>query len=204
MTEQEWIYYGLGYEPALYPWLYPSLYPEYQERVPVITPELQPDPVPTPEPDPVPTPEPDPVVVVTPPPEEVPATPEPDQGTSPGISWEELGQLLSGLQTADDEPEQSEELPASEASIDPGDVVAAELDPGTMAIIEAIKFVKDELIQIGDEVTEMQLSMDSHPMLTTPFENYTVTEGLLLLLFLSVFIAACARMLRGGLSWLRS
>ena len=196
MTDQELIYYDLGYDPVQYPWLYPSLYPEYQERVPVITPELQPNPAPTPEPDPVPA--------VTPPPEEVPATPEPDQGTSPGISWEELGQLLSGLQTADDEPEQSEELPADDVPVDPGDVVAAELDPGTMAIIEAIKFVKDAVTQVGDEVTEMQLSMDSHPMLTTPFENYTVTEGLLLLLLLSVFIAACTRMLKGGLSWLRS
>ena len=192
MTDQELIYYDLGYEPALYPWLYPSLYPEYPVLIPIVTPESDP------------VPELDPVVIATPPPEEVPATPEPDQGTSPSISWEELGQLLSGLQTAVDEPEQSEELPADDVPVDPGDIVAAELDPGTTAIIEAIKFVRDAVTQVGDEVTEMQLSMDSHPMLTTPFENYTVTEGLLLLLLLSVFIAACTRMLRGGLSWLRS
>ncbi len=39
--------------------------------------------------------------------------------------------------------------------------------------------------------------------MTTSFRDYTVTEGLLLLLLLSAFIAACARILKGGFSWLR-
>lgn len=39
---------------------------------------------------------------------------------------------------------------------------------------------------------------------TTSFADYTVTEALLLFLLLAAFIAACARMLRGGLLWLRS
>ena len=42
-----------------------------------------------------------------------------------------------------------------------------------------------------------------HPALTTPFEDYTVTEALLLLLFLAAFIAACVKMLKGGFAWLR-
>lgn len=42
-----------------------------------------------------------------------------------------------------------------------------------------------------------------HPMMETPFEDYTVTEGLLLLLLLSVFLAACVKMLKGGFAWLR-
>jgi len=48
----------------------------------------------------------------------------------------------------------------------------------------------------------IQAAVD-HPMLTTPFEDYTVTEGLLLLLFLSAVVAACVKMLKGGFSWLR-
>lgn len=42
-----------------------------------------------------------------------------------------------------------------------------------------------------------------HPMLTTSFEDYTVTEGLLLLLLLSLFACVCFRLLKGGFSWLR-
>lgn len=42
-----------------------------------------------------------------------------------------------------------------------------------------------------------------HPMLTTSFQDYTVTEGLLLALLLSVFLSACVKMLKGGFAWLR-
>lgn len=47
------------------------------------------------------------------------------------------------------------------------------------------------------------LEVADHPLMTTPFEDYTVTEGLLLLLLLSVFLAACVKLLKGGFSWLR-
>lgn len=53
-----------------------------------------------------------------------------------------------------------------------------------------------------EEVT-MEVHVD-RPMMTTPFEEYTITEGLLLLLVVLVFIAGCVKMLRGGLSWLLS
>ena len=43
-----------------------------------------------------------------------------------------------------------------------------------------------------------------HPALTTPFADYTVTEALLLLILLALFVSACARLLRGGFTWLRS
>ena len=55
----------------------------------------------------------------------------------------------------------------------------------------------------------MSSAMDSvqqvldHPAMTTSFQDYTVTEGLLLLLLLGAFVAACARMLKEGFSWLR-
>lgn len=60
-----------------------------------------------------------------------------------------------------------------------------------------------DLGRIEEHTASIEQIMD-HPALTTPFAEYTVTEGLLLLLLLSAFIAACARMLRGGFSWLRS
>ncbi len=52
-------------------------------------------------------------------------------------------------------------------------------------------------------MAEIQLAMD-RPLLTTPFEDYTVSEGLLLLLLLSAFLSVCCKLLRGGFQWLRS
>ena len=43
-----------------------------------------------------------------------------------------------------------------------------------------------------------------HPALTTPFADYTVTEALLLLILLTLFVSACANLLRGAFTWLRS
>ena len=50
---------------------------------------------------------------------------------------------------------------------------------------------------------EILQGVEDHPMLTTPFDDYTVTEGLLLLLLLSVFLSVCAKLLKGGFAWLR-
>lgn len=55
---------------------------------------------------------------------------------------------------------------------------------------------------LQEAVGDIQQMLD-HPLMTTSFQDYNVTEGLLLLLLLSVFIAACAKMLKGGFSWLR-
>ena len=55
---------------------------------------------------------------------------------------------------------------------------------------------------VTTQLTELQETLTDHPMLTTPFDDYTVTEGLLLILVLLVFLAACAKILRGGFSWL--
>lgn len=62
--------------------------------------------------------------------------------------------------------------------------------------------IEEHTKEIEKDVKTVTQTLD-HPALTTPFEDYTVTEALLLLLLLSVFVSACARMLRGGLSWLR-
>lgn len=43
----------------------------------------------------------------------------------------------------------------------------------------------------------------SRPLLTTSFSDYTVTEGLLLLLLLCLVAQSCIRILKGGFSWLR-
>lgn len=50
---------------------------------------------------------------------------------------------------------------------------------------------------------EVVVSFPDRPFLDTPFDDYSVTEGLLLLLFLAVFVAAVAGLLRRAFSWLR-
>ncbi len=55
----------------------------------------------------------------------------------------------------------------------------------------------------GDALGIIQQTVN-HPLLTTPFQDYTVTEGLLLLLLLCFFIKACMNMVRRAFSWLLS
>ena len=80
----------------------------------------------------------------------------------------------------------------------------------TSKIEEYLDEIEKELGKIEKDTHETQQDVMviaqtlDHPALTTPFADYTVSEALLLFLLLSVFITACARMLRGGLSWLRS
>lgn len=178
-------YIAETYPPELLPYLYPELYPDYW-----FPPDSTTDPVQ----------EPAPGVIDMPPPEEAPAASDPIEVIS-------VDDLLNILQPAGQEPVEelpTGELPADEAFFDPGEVLAIELDPGALAVVDAIKGVKAELIQISDQVAAIQLSMDDKPLLTTPFEDYTVAEGLLLFLLLAAFVAACAKMLKEGLSWLRS
>lgn len=56
-----------------------------------------------------------------------------------------------------------------------------------------------ETLQILQEIRQ---ELAAHPLLTTPFAEYTVTEGLLLLLLLAVFLSWCGKLLRSGFSWL--
>ncbi len=165
-------------------------------------------PTPTPEPTPTPIPEPAPTPTLEPTPEPTPSpTPAPavDQESAPPvISVDDLLELLQGEDAApapsDELP--TEELPAAEA-VAPYDVPAVELGADALAIIDAVRGMRNELILISDQLTEIQMTMD-HPLLTTPFEDYTVSEGLLLLLLLAAFLSACCRLLRGGFKWLRS
>ena len=83
-----------------------------------------------------------------------------------------------------------------------GDVVTGEPAIDTaLLLLDLYNAITGEDGMTGD-IDGIQEVMD-HPLMTTSFRDYTVTEGLLLLLLLSAFIAACARILKGGFSWLR-
>ena len=157
------------------------------------SPTLAPEPVPTPEPEPVPTPAPEPTLA--PEPDPAPASPPVEV-----ISVEELLERIRG--ETDTSPEESQE-PAEPPPADPGDTLAVEIDPGTLAVLDRLSDIKRELVLVSDQLAKIQLHQ-TRPVLTTSFEDYTVMEGLLLLLLLAAFAAACAKILKGGLSWLKS
>lgn len=144
--------------------------------------ESIPDPEPTPDPEPAPAPEP-----------EAPASPV------EVITVEDLLDRITGGDQ--EEPEDDgEEVPSQEGEGTPlpgadGELPIAEGTlEGPFEIIGMDKLLK---------YTETIQKTADHPLLETPFEDYTVTEGLLLLLLLSVFVSACAKLLKGGFAWLR-
>lgn len=56
---------------------------------------------------------------------------------------------------------------------------------------------------VAETVETMEVIEDtSRPFLTTSFEDYTVTEGLLLMILLLAFLMFCIKVLKGGFSWL--
>lgn len=73
-------------------------------------------------------------------------------------------------------------------SPDTGDVLAIE-DTGT----EVVEVVETTIVEVVD--------LD-RPFMTTPFSEYSVLEGLLLLLALITVIQMCIRMIKGGFWWL--
>lgn len=140
-----------------------------------------PEPAPTPEPEPMPDPAPAP-------------DPEPEEPAAPVevVTVEDLLDRLTGNREEGEKTAPSEETEETPASLDmySGDEEAA-------LPIEVVGM--DKVLQRLETIQ----GVTDHPALITPFEDYTVTEGLLLLLFLSVFVLACIKMLKGGFSWLR-
>lgn len=53
-----------------------------------------------------------------------------------------------------------------------------------------------------EESQEAVEVVEERPFLSTPFTEYTVTEGLLLVLVLSVAASALVKILKWGFSWL--
>lgn len=157
---------------------------EPEEYIPAPEPAPEPDPAPAPEPEPAPDPAPEP---------EAPAAPV------EVITVEDLLDRITGDAGQDGEAEEpsqeTEGDAAAEAPAESGEVPPTE---GTLeGPIEVVGM--DKLLKYTETLQEIE----DHPLMTTPFEDYTVTEGLLLLLLLSVFLAACVKLLKGGFAWLR-
>ena len=125
-------------------------------------------------------------VVITPEPSPDPGpAPEPEVPPVEVVSVDELIDRL--VQSAGTE---AEEAPPAEETV-PEEVLP---DPDPLEIIGM-----DKLLTYAETI---QQTLD-RPALTTSFRDYTVTEGLLLLILLAAFAAACVRILKGGFQWLR-
>lgn len=140
----------------------------------------------TPEPSPEPAPAPEPA------PDPAPEQSEPVTVVSVDELIDRLVQSTDPGEEAANPDEPVPEEPAEETG--EGDILLPEVDTGPMEIAGM-----DKLLTYAETI---QQTLD-HPALTTSFRDYTVTEGLLLLILLAAFAAACIRILKGGFSWLR-
>lgn len=147
--------------------------------------------MPEPSSEPVPAPEPEPILPASDP------TP-----VAPPIDVVSVDELIDRLvQNAPEEEETvSEELPFDASGELPGegDVGVDDVVPGLIG--DAVDILLG--IRKSMENVESIEHVVNHPALTTPFQEYTVTEGLLLLLLLFFFLKACMDMIRRAFSWL--
>jgi len=110
------------------------------------------------------------------------------------VSVDELiDRLVQGAETGEEipTPEEPEEEPTEEPAPEEPPM---ETDPLPLEIIGM-----DKLLEHAETIQQTL----GHPLMTTSFRDYTVTEGLLLLILLAAFAAACIRILKGGFQWLR-
>ena len=124
---------------------------------------------------PVPTPEPTPIQS---------AAPEQTAEPVEVVSVDELvDRLTAGLEA--EAPEETEPAPAEVSQ-----------EPAEPAVVQV-----EGMDQLLDHMEVMEAEM-VNPALETPFEDYTVSEGLLLLLLVLLLLSWCVRMIKGGFSWL--
>jgi len=127
---------------------------------------------------------------------ESPSEPEPSPepvSEPPSVEVVSVDELLDRLAQQDQEgqEEQEAEEPAQ----------AQEDLNGSLIQEDPLQVLGMQEVLLHLQVIQEQTQ--PHPAMTTPFEEYTVTEGLLLLLLLCAVIAACVKMLKGGFAWLR-
>lgn len=144
-----------------------------------------PEPSPAPEPDPAPSPAPDPDLAPT----------ETELPVSVVSVDELIDRLVQSVETDEEDPE---EFVSADLGEDVGDVEVVDVVPGLIG--DAIDVLLG--IRKGMESVESIEQTVNHPALTTSFQDYTVTEGLLLLVLLCFFVKECGNMVRRAFSWL--
>jgi len=115
------------------------------------------------------------------------------------VSVDELvDRLLQGSETEEETPAKEEPVQEEEA----GEPESPGVIHSSYVLDETTHYVVQGMDELQERVEAIQQVQD-HPLLTTSFQDYTVTEGLLLLILLSAFAAVCIKILKGGFQWLR-
>lgn len=138
-------------------------------------------------------------VISAPPPEAaasepVISQPTPDPEPTQPVEVVSVDELVDRLTSETDTSQ--EELAEEEVPVDgetSGEIFSEPVYTGPLEIAGM-----DQLLRDLETVT---VTVD-HSALDTPFEEYTVTEGLLLLLLVLVVASWCVKMIKGGFSWL--
>ena len=112
-----------------------------------------------------------------------PPVPEPEP-TQPVevVSVDELVERLTAA--AEEEPFAAES--GGEPTSEPAEVAPVEI-AGMEQLLQNLENMETTVV---------------HSALETPFEEYTVTEGLLLLLLVLLVVFQCVKMIKGGFAWL--
>lgn len=66
----------------------------------------------------------------------------------------------------------------------------------------AAETVEDTPLFSGDEISVMAVSTSDRPFLTTALNDYSVTEGLLLMILLVLFFGQCIKIIKEEFWWL--
>lgn len=109
------------------------------------------------------------------------------------VSVNELLELLHSANEETEEPAAEDEEEPAEPALSDQYFASMLEDTSSAEAVQLLSEIKAELIQAD---------LDPHPLLTTSFADYTVTEGLLLLVLLGGVVSACCKMIRRGFEWL--
>ena len=69
-------------------------------------------------------------------------------------------------------------------------------------ILSALETLLEASDVLQEGVEELQTEEDPRPFLTTPLDEYNVTEGLLLCILLCLFFKCLVRIVKEGFYWL--
>ena len=146
-----------------------------------LDPEPEPEPAPAPEPEPAPAPLPE---------------PEPEAPAAPVevVTVEDLlDRITGGSQGEEETGDNEEEAPPQEEEGTPLPGGDSELPPTEGALEGPIEVIGMDTVLKRLETLQ---GVADHPMMETPFEDYTVTEGLLLLIFVILLLDFFLNLLR--------
>lgn len=133
-----------------------------------------------------------------------PAEPPEPEPSAPVIEVISVEDLLGRLTQAEPDEPYEDELPEAQAAAGEivGEVVDETVEQIRLAEISGkLDVLGGHLRDLDRELTLIESRLD-HPLLTTSFEDYSVGEGLLLLLLLCAFAKVCMNMIKGAFSWL--